>query len=1173
MKKGFILKNNQTNIKIKNISNFNNKNGFSIIFSFNIIKLNERKISENFFDNNFYNNFYDESEENNKTQNSNNFQDENIINLIEIFDTNFKEKNILKFFIKNNQLFIKISDYFFPSHEIASININFNEFNIVYFAINVQKEIIININNVNFMVLENDKNLIDFPFNSKQNSIEMNVFNNINNNNDEFYSVIFGDVVLINDFLNSDEIEDLNQLKGNYNNILIQNFSDFNQKNIKKNHNLIENFNNIFNKKIQNKFFSIFYNNNNNNINFNGKIQKFSFDFSYNNFFNFDGIRFLINILKNIQKISKENEKIIYLFNNIITLIDLILTNNLFLKNKRFFNNNNNNNKNNNKIDIENTIDFYSHEIYFLFKSLFEYFHTIDIKNNNELINNNNNKILSSLLNTLSILNSLIEYDNFILFLRNKFISFLICFKFNVSNNNKIFQAIINSLNINDNGLTNEDFLIILLQNFNVDYDFVYDNNNNNNNNFIYYYNLIELIIEKNKKDNFWKIIKSICENIDIKIKEFDDDENNNNNNNNNKNIKIKNIYNLIVIIYKYLNTYFLSENINNENDKNNLKIAKKTFIKNIKDVKIYNENDNIIHNENNNEKNNNHHSFNNNNKKRRNSHSSNNSIININNSNNENNKENENNENHINFINKFLLDTTINLNIIKINNNNNNDLKNIINDSISILIQFLSFNNKFNASIIKNFTSPINIKTKNNNNNKILIINDKKTFISFYYLVYKKLNYKNFFKFMNGEYFLINFTLDYNDEILHKFNFLLKIYQNILNNENFELINLIKKFFTSFIFKILNDFMSITMIKDNKNNKIINEFVNNNNYLLKYYKNYFFDKNNIERDYDVFYNEIYALFNIFFDSFDNNNNNKINVYNNIIIKLLFYFFNSNNKILEEKKFVVKIFNNLNINANKYLNNNDNNKILINNKKIILIIFIYKIISLLKTNENIIKNFDYFQFFILNTNLIYNKENISFLILKKIIFNENNTKYLIEIIIEIYLELFIISNDIKYIQIINNFILIKPENKDTIFYFYDKNNMKKFKKNDENIIFVIYYFIKFSLLILNDNNNNKEFNSFCNNIKKILLNEILLIKKKFNLKKYFNNNNINNNLYLRILKFFMKDKNKENIENYLLKKVKKLKYKNDVLNYFKYNFDINENIILNENIFDIINNK
>ena len=294
------------------------------------------------------------------------------------------------------------------------------------------------------MVLENDKNLIFFPFEENQNSIEINIFNN-NNNNDDFNNdfIIFGDVILINDFLNSDEIEDLNQLKGNYDFILNNNYDFF----INKNKNLIENYKNIFDKKIKNKFFSVF--NNNNNF-YNGKIQKFSFNFSYNNFFNFDGIKILINILKNIHIISNEKEKIIYLFNNIITLIDLILTNNLFLKNKRFFNNNNNKN---NKFDIENTIEFYSHEIYFLLKSSFEYFHTINIKNHNQLINNNNNKILSSLLNTLSILNSLIEYDNFILFLRNKFISFLICFKFNISNNNKIFQAIINSLNINENGL------------------------------------------------------------------------------------------------------------------------------------------------------------------------------------------------------------------------------------------------------------------------------------------------------------------------------------------------------------------------------------------------------------------------------------------------------------------------------------------------------------------------------------------------------------------------------------------------------------------------------------------------------------------------------------------------------------------------------------------------
>jgi hypothetical protein len=506
-----------------------------------------------------------------------------------------------------------------------------------------------------------------------------------------------------------------------------------------------------------------------------------------------------------------------------------------------------------------------------------------------------------------------------------------------------------------------------------------------------------------------------------------------------------------------------------------------------------------------------------------------------------------------------------MNLNMININNNLT--LKNIINDSISILIQFLSFNNKFDITLFKNFTNLLNLK----NNNKIFLINDKKTFISFYYLIYKKLPYKNFFKFMNGEYFLINYNLDYNDEILQKFNFLFKIYQNILNqNENFELINLIKKFFSSFIFKILNDYMSITMIKDNKINKIINDFFNNNNYLFKYYKNYFFDNNNIENDYYVFYNEIYALFNIFFDTFDNNNNiNKINVHNNIIIKLLFYFFaNNKNKILIEKKFVYQIFNNLNVNANKYLNNN--NKILINDKKIILIIFIYKIISLLKTNENIIKNYDYFNFFFSNINLFCNKEDISFLLIKKIIFNENNIKYLIEVIIEIYLELFIISNDVKYIEIIKNIILIKPKNKETIFYSHDKNNMKNVKNFNENIIFVIYYFIKFSLLDLNYNNN-KDFSLFCNDIKKILLNEIMSIKKKYNLKKYFNNNN--KNLYLRIFKHLIKDKNKEDIENYLLKKVKKLKYKNDVLNFFKYNYDVNENIIYNENIFDYINNK
>ena len=479
--------------------------------------------------------------------------------------------------------------------------------------------------------------------------------------------------------------------------------------------------------------------------------------------------------------------------------------------------------------------------------------------------------------------------------------------------------------------------------------------------------------------------------------------------------------------------------------------------------------------------------------------------------------------------------------------------------DSIkSNLINYLSLF-KYDIKLYNFFT---NTYFSEDNNDSEILLNEIKSVNSFFFNSFYKKN--NEYEKLNEEFFC------------EKFKYLLNYIKNIYNNKEIKNINNISKYilnfknyFSTFCLKLLNDLLS----NDNqKFNQILNEILNNENYIYKYYTNYIFIDYSSE-EINNFYNEIKNLFNLLLRKGKNN----------FVFNLMFTYFHKYKSNEKLKTIFINIFRDIliQINENKSEKINDYNK----DNKIKLFLFFYQILSFFNKNNISNKNFYQNLISLFSTNSMDNellknatKLDMKLKINENIENNQKYEKYILEVLIEIYIEIYLFTNKENYLIIIENLILIQPENKESIFYRIDYENIKKLKKNEHIILLLIHYYIKFNLFkAFPKYFSYKILQNFLIKIIDILANEIkkLKDKKKLNLKLIDNNSeNSFNEIYKKVLLYFINGEYKnKNFDSMLDELINNKENEIIYLHYFKYNYDKNRNInLIVFNIKENLNN-
>ena len=220
-------------------------------------------------------------------------------------------------------------------------------------------------------------------------------------------------------------------------------------------------------------------------------------------------------------------------------------------------------------------------------------------------------------------------------------------------------------------------------------------------------------------------------------------------------------------------------------------------------------------------------------------------------------------------------------------------------------------------------------------------------------------------------------------------------------------------------------------------------------------------------------------------------------------------------------------------------------------------------------------------------------------------------KYISEIFIEIYIEAFLITKHSKFVNLLETFLFFQPENNKTIFNEVDikiiegipekkglfsklfskgtvssKISIEQFLKYEQNIktlgqnfvkfsnvSFLVFYFIKFTFYSLNTkkNDSNQILSNFYTKIRKVILKEIHEIKIQIKSKSY--ENEYDEKIYQKFKYYFCYNFNRailkirtdsnttnlqislSDIDNLMMKKIKKDKYSQTYNDYFKCNYD------------------
>ena len=503
----------------------------------------------------------------------------------------------------------------------------------------------------------------------------------------------------------------------------------------------------------------------------------------------------------------------------------------------------------------------------------------------------------------------------------------------------------------------------------------------------------------------------------------------------------------------------------------------------------------------------------------------------------------------------------------------------NIVDKIKAIFIQFINLINNFDTIF---FETLINLQKLDNLKGNYIFINGKKSFLSFYCLLFSKIKYDVFTIIISKEIFKpIEYKLNL-QFFKKKFGFLLNLVQNFskdeiikLNVNNEKILFYMRENIFSLIINIIYQFSSSKTDLNTK--KVIEEiFHEKDNLLIQYYLNYRILNDEMTK---IFFSELISI-------------SKTLIYNDnhlFIFDLFFKLFikfqkNTSNEI---QKIIPEIFMKLSYDFNLNLSNkneiNENNIIIRN--YIQLIILFYKLISQIKIlnldDKDDINN-QFVQNFVLNSFLFSNNP----FLYKSIKYNigNNNFKYFQEIIIEIFIELYLLTKKNNYIIFIKNNVLKQPYNKYSYFYEYDKKYIETenenknfffnfFYKNENKQprkLLTIHYYIKFTIYSLNTKND--DLKSLYEEINKSLKENILslfskkeLIKKKINLINFEEDN-----LYKKVFQYFYYEKykmsNKENdLSNYIQKKIKKQKYYNSYIKYFKISYGKNGEVIDNKN--------
>ncbi len=503
----------------------------------------------------------------------------------------------------------------------------------------------------------------------------------------------------------------------------------------------------------------------------------------------------------------------------------------------------------------------------------------------------------------------------------------------------------------------------------------------------------------------------------------------------------------------------------------------------------------------------------------------------------------------------------------------------NIVDKIKAIFIQFINLINKFDIIFLKTL---INLQKSDNLKENYIFINGKKSFLSFYSLLFNHIKYDEFAIIISKEILQPNeYQINLKYFIIY-FDFLLNLIQNFSKDEiiknnihNEKILFYMRENIFSLIINIIYQF---SLSKTNLNTKkVLKELLHQkDNLLIQYYSNYKISNDEIAK---LFFSELISISKVLI--FNDENPFIFNLFFQLFIKF------KKNKSKSIQKIIPEIFMKLSFDLNTILSTkkeiNENNIIIKN--YIQLIILFYKLISQikkLKLDDINDSNNQFIQNFILNSFLFSNNP----FLFKSIKYNigKNNFKYFQEIIIEIFIELYILTGKNNYLNFIKNNILKQPFNKISYFYEYDQKyielenqNKKKFfnlfpinenVKKETRKLFVIHYYIKFTLYLINEKKNDN-LKSLYEEINSVLKENILTLFSKKELMKdiiYLLNPSFEeDNLYKKVFQYFYFEKykksNKSDSRDYIKKKFLKKKYYNSCIKYFKISYNKNGEVI------------
>ncbi len=490
-----------------------------------------------------------------------------------------------------------------------------------------------------------------------------------------------------------------------------------------------------------------------------------------------------------------------------------------------------------------------------------------------------------------------------------------------------------------------------------------------------------------------------------------------------------------------------------------------------------------------------------------------------------------------------------------------------------AIFIQFIQFIEEFEDSF---FSILIDFQRLDFDEGKQIFINGKKSFLSFFSLLFQQMNFKKFENLINNNIFKISENQINYDNFPNKFQYLLKLVRNFTKDEilklhinNLDYLIYMRNIVFSFLMNILSDFSLPNIIESKK--KIIRNILHSSEDLIQYYM-----------DYKIFDDKISEIF-----STEIINISKILIYYDdkpFIFDLLFKIFNKFQSSSEKNKRIIPnifkiLVSDLNSNLSKKKEISEDSisfQNLIN-----LVILFYKIISRFKSsnidkeyNKQFIQSFFLNSFLFSNNPVLYNST--------KYFIGKDNYKYLIELIIEIFIELYLLTGKTNFIDLIKNDILKHPYNNESLLYEYDKKYIEPenenkgllqiFSKNSSvkkqpRKLLCLHYYIKFCLYSLNNKKCDNLIKPLYEEIKKVLKEEIIqLLKNKSKLKLIeglINPKEEKDELYKKVFNYFYYEKyntlkypkKPKEGELYIEKKVSNEKYKFYYIKYFKCSFE------------------